>query len=162
MKEAQKFPADFDGIIAGAPANNQTHLQVWSIWVAQEMNKMPDSYLPPAKLAVLHKAVVAACDANDGVKDGVLNDPTKCHFDPKTIECKGADSATCLTLRASSGGAGDLCRPEESGRQRSFPDFEPGSEMGWSILARQASRLGGHRQLHLRCLQESRTGTGRP
>ena len=70
LKEAQKFPDDYNGIIAGAPANYQTHLHVWSIWVAQQMNKTPDSYLPPEKLAVLHKAVLAACDANDGVKDG--------------------------------------------------------------------------------------------
>jgi len=96
LKEAQKFPADFDGIVAGAPANYQTHLHVWSVWLAQEMNKTPDSYVPPEKLAVLHKAVLAACDAADGVKDGLINDPTRCHFDPKTIECKGEDQPTCL------------------------------------------------------------------
>ena len=78
LKEAQKFPLDFDGIVAGAPANFQTHLHVWSIWVAQQMNKTADSYLPPEKLAVLHQAVLAACDATDGVKDGLLSDPTRC------------------------------------------------------------------------------------
>ncbi len=50
LKEAQKFPADFDGIVAGAPANYQTHLHVWSVWLAQQMNKTADSYLPPEKL----------------------------------------------------------------------------------------------------------------
>ena len=96
LKEAQKFPADYDGIIAGAPANYQTHLHVWSIWVAQQVNKTPDSFLPPEKLTALHQAVVAACDAQDGVKDGLVSDPTRCHFDPKTIECKGEDLPNCL------------------------------------------------------------------
>ncbi len=134
LKEAQKFPADFDGIVAGAPANYQTHLHVWSIWVAQEMNKTPDSYLPPAKLAVLHKAVVAACDATDGVTDGLLNDPTKCHFDPKTIECKGADSATCLSSAQVAAVQAIYAGPKNSSGKEVFPTFEPGSELGWSIL----------------------------
>jgi feruloyl esterase len=135
LKEAQKFPADFDGIVAGAPANYQTHLHVWSVWVAQEMNKTPDSYLPPEKLAVLHKAVVAACDANDGVKDGLLNDPTKCHFDPKTIECKGADSADCLKPAQVAAVQAIYAGPKNSSGKEIFPTFEPGSELGWNLLA---------------------------
>jgi Tannase and feruloyl esterase len=137
LKEAQKFPADFDGIIAGAPANYQTHLHVWSIWVAQQMNKKPDSYLPPAKLAVLHQAVLAACDAEDGVKDGLLNDPTKCHFDPKSIECKGADSATCLTSAQVAAVQAIYAGPKNAAGKQVFPSFEPGSELGWNLLAGQ-------------------------
>jgi feruloyl esterase len=137
LKEAQKFPADFDGIIAGAPANYQTHLHVWSIWVAQQVNKTPDSFLPPEKLEVLHKAVVAACDAGDGVKDGLLNDPTRCHFDPKTIECKGEDSANCLKPAQVAAVQAIYAGPKNSGGKEVFPTFEPGSELGWSILAGQ-------------------------
>ncbi len=135
LKEAQKFPADFDGIIAGAPANYQTHLHVWSVWVAQQMNKTPESYLPPAKLAVLHKAVLAACDAEDGVKDGLLNDPTKCHFDPKSIECKGADSATCLTSAQVAAVQAIYAGPRNAAGKQIFPSFQPGSELGWNLLA---------------------------
>jgi feruloyl esterase len=134
LKEAQKFPADFDGIVAGAPANYQTHLHVWSIWVAQEMNKTPDSYLPPEKLAVLHKAVIAACDANDGVKDGLLNDPTKCHFDPKILECKGEDLPNCLKPDQVAAVQAIYAGPKSSNGKAVFPTFEPGSELGWSIL----------------------------
>jgi feruloyl esterase len=136
LKEAQKFPADFDGIIAGAPANYQTHLHVWSIWVAQQVNKSPDSSLPAAKLALLHQAVLAACDATDGVKDGLLDDPTKCHFDPKSIECKGADSAACLTTAQVEAVQAIYAGPKNprTGKEV-FPTFEPGSELGWSILA---------------------------
>ena len=135
LKEAQKFPADFDGIVAGAPANYQTHLHVWSVWVAQEMNKTPDSYLPPDKLAVLHKAVVAACDAQDGVKDGLLNDPTKCHFDPKTIECKGEDSSNCLKPAQVAAVQAIYAGPKNPRGKEIFPTFEPGSELGWNLLA---------------------------
>jgi feruloyl esterase len=137
LKEAQKFPADFDGIVAGAPANYQTHLHVWSIWVAQQMNKTPDSYLAPEKLAVLHKAVVDACDAGDGVKDGLLNDPTKCHFDPKTIECKGEDLPNCLKPAQVAAVQAIYAGPKNASGKEVFPSFEPGSELGWNLLAGQ-------------------------
>lgn len=136
LKEAQKFPADFDGIVAGAPANFQTHLHVWSIWVAQQMNKTPDSYIPPEKLQVLHKAVVAACDAQDGVKDGLINDPTRCHFDPKTIECKGEDLPNCLKPAQVAAVQAIMVSPKDpkTGKEI-FPTYEPGSELGWNLLA---------------------------
>ncbi len=122
LKEAQKYPADFDGIIAGAPANYQTHLHVWSIWVAQQVNKTPDSFLPPDKLAVLHKA-------------GLIGDPTRCHFDPKTIECKGEDSANCLKPAQVAAVQAIYAGPRNSSGKEVFPTFQPGSELGWSILA---------------------------
>ena len=135
LKEAQKFPADFDGIVAGAPANYQTHLHVWSVWLAEVMNKTPDSYVPPAKLAVLHKAVLAACDAADGVADGLINDPTRCHFDPKTIECKGQDAADCLSPAQVAAVQAIYAGPKSPSGKEIFPTFEPGSELGWGLLA---------------------------
>jgi feruloyl esterase len=135
LKEAQKFPADFDGIVAGAPANYQTHLHTWSVWVAQQMNKTPDSYLPPEKLAVLHKAVVAACDAQDGVKDGLINDPTRCHFDPKSIECQGEDLPNCLKPAQVAAVKAIYAGPKSPSGKEIFPSFEPGSELGWNLLA---------------------------
>jgi feruloyl esterase len=134
LKAAQKFPADFDGIVAGAPANYQTHLHVWSIWVAQQVNKTPGSYLSPEKLAVLHKAVLAACDAADGVKDGLINDPRRCHFDPKTIECTGADESTCLMPAQVAAVQAIYAGPKNSHGKEVFATFEPGSELGWGIL----------------------------
>ena len=135
LKEAQKYPADFDGIVDGAPANYQTHLHVWSVWLAQQVNKTPDSFLSPEKLGVLHKAVLAACDAADGVKDGLLNDPTKCHFDPKTIECKGEDLPTCLLPAQVAAVQAIYAGPENAAGKKIFPSYEPGSELGWSLLA---------------------------
>ena len=61
------------------------------------------SFIPPAKIPAIAAAVNAACDGLDGVRDGILNDPRQCHFDPATIQCKGEDSDQCLT------GAADHC-----------------------------------------------------
>ncbi len=71
LKEAQKFPADFDGIIAGAPANRTT----LSLWIAHAVLKDPASYIPPAKYPIIHQAALAACDAQDGLKDGLIDNP---------------------------------------------------------------------------------------
>ena len=96
LKEAQRFPNDYDGIVAGAAANPRTRLSSWQIWLAQGVLG-PQNHIPASKYRVIHKAVLEACDATDGLKDGLISDPTRCHFDPKTIECKGADAPTCLT-----------------------------------------------------------------
>jgi feruloyl esterase len=136
LKEAQKFPADFDGIIAGAPANYQMHLHVWSVAVAQAMDKEPGSYIPPEKYPAIHKAAIEACDALDGLKDGLIQDPTRCHFDPKVLECKGADSPACLTAPQVEA-ARKIYAPVKNTRTAAeiFPGMEPGSELGWAGLA---------------------------
>src|SRR5690242_13126388 len=97
LMEAQKFPDDFDAIIAGAPANYQTHLHAWDLSVAVPVLNNPAAALTTAKATALNKAVLAACDAKDGVKDGLLNDPRSCKSDPATLLCKAGDSDSCLT-----------------------------------------------------------------
>src|SRR5262249_49235407 len=93
LKEAQMFPDDYDAIIAGAPANRTAI----SLWIAHAVLKEPARYIPPSKYPVIHQAAVAACDMGDGLKDGLIDDPTKCHFDPKVLLCKDGDSPSCLT-----------------------------------------------------------------
>jgi feruloyl esterase len=129
LMEAQRFPADYDGIIAGAPANYMSHLQVWSLWVPKAVHETNESYIPPDKYPLIHKAVLEACDALDGVKDGVLEDPRRCHVDAKLLEC-------CLTP-AQAAAAQKLYGPAENPRTglKIFPGLEPGSEMGWGGLA---------------------------
>jgi feruloyl esterase len=135
LMEAQRFPADFDGIVAGAPANYLSHLQPWTLWVPKVVHESEGSFLPPAKLAVIHKAVIEACDALDGVKDGVIEDPSRCHFDPGVLKCEGADTAACLTT-AQVESARKLYGPlVNSAGTKIFPGFSPGSEMGWDLLA---------------------------
>ena len=97
LSEAQRFPADYDGIVAGDPGNNRIHLMVGFLYSWLALYKDPASPLTASKLPLINKAVVAACDAIDGLKDGIIDDPRLCHFDPGTLLCKGADDATCLT-----------------------------------------------------------------
>ena len=91
LKEAQRFPGDYDGIIAGAPANYWTHLMAGDLWPGYTTLQDAASYIPPAKYPLIHRAVLEACDALDGVKDGLIEDPRRCKFDPKILLCKGGD-----------------------------------------------------------------------
>jgi feruloyl esterase len=135
LMSAQKYPADFDGIVAGAPANYMSHLQPWSLWVSKAMHETEASYIQPEKYAVIHKAVLDACDALDGVKDGVIEDPSRCHFDPKTIECTSADTSACLTpaqVIAARLVYSDAVNPRTGAKI--LPSLERGGEMGWGAL----------------------------
>jgi feruloyl esterase len=136
LMEAQRFPNDYDGIAAGAPTNNWNNMMFGRMWVAQATLKDPASYIPPAKYPAIHKAVMEACDALDGVKDGVLEDPTRCHFDPGAIECKGADGPDCLTSPQVQA-ARKIYTPARNPRtgEAIFPAMEPGSELVWATLA---------------------------
>ena len=97
LMEAQRYAEDFDGIIAGAPASDWSHLFTGFLWNARALTETPASAIPPAKLPVIQKAVLAQCDAADGVKDGLLQDPRACRFDPSVLTCKGAEGPECLT-----------------------------------------------------------------
>lgn len=97
LTEAQRYPADFHGIVAGAPAIHWDSLQLRGAWDAQALLATPESYIPPAKLPVLQSAAITACDTIDGAKDGFIENPELCHFDPAVIQCKGDDAPNCLT-----------------------------------------------------------------
>jgi feruloyl esterase len=136
LKEAQRYPQDFDGIIAGAPASNWTGRAAQSIWVAQAVHKDEGSFIPPAKFAIIHQAALAACDALDGVEDGVLEDPRRCSFDPNILECKGADRADCLTapqVESARKIYGSSINPRT--KQALYPGLERGSELRWTTWA---------------------------
>ncbi|MGB7284781.1 MAG: tannase/feruloyl esterase family alpha/beta hydrolase [Candidatus Acidiferrum sp.] len=136
LMEAQRYPGDYNGILAGAPANYWTHLLSSALWDAQATTENPASYIPASKVPTIAHSVIAACDAIDGVKDGVLNDPRKCRFDPARLLCKANDSDSCLTqpqvtaLKKLYEGARD------SKDRAIFPGFMPGGEDGgggWSL-----------------------------
>jgi feruloyl esterase len=136
LMEAQRFPDDYDGIVAGAATNNWTNMMFARIWVAQATLSDPASYIPPAKYPMIHKAVLAACDAMDGLKDGVLNEPMKCGFDPGVLACKGVDAADCLT-KPQVEAARKIYSPATNPRTGGviFPPMERGSELVWGRLA---------------------------
>ena len=129
LMEAQRFPEDYDGILAGAPANNWTHMLSSAIDVVQTMTADPAAYISAMKLPAIHRAALEACDAQDGLKDGIINDPSKCHFDPGTLMCKKEDSLTCLTAPQ----VKTLRKLYAGGIDRNgislFPGYLPGSEL---------------------------------
>lgn len=131
LMEAQRYPADYDGILAGAPANYWTALLSMAAADTQALTVDPASFIPPAKIPAIASAVNAACDELDGVRDGILNDPRQCHFDPAKMQCKaGEDSDKCLTapqataLKKLYGGLRD------SRGHELFPGYLPGAETG--------------------------------
>jgi len=130
LMEAQRFPADFDGIIAGAPANPRSAVNALQLSFTQVLLKDDASFIPPAKYRLIHQAVVEACDALDGVKDDLIADPTRCHFDPRVLQCKGDEAPTCLTT-AQVESARTLLSPARSRKtgEELFPGYEPGAEL---------------------------------
>jgi feruloyl esterase len=96
LKEAQMFPTDFDGIIAGSPGSDWSGRSAQGVRLSH-LSEKDDARLSPAHLKLLHDAVVNACDAHDGVKDGLISNPSACKFDPAVLQCKGAAGDGCLT-----------------------------------------------------------------
>jgi feruloyl esterase len=136
LTEAQRFPEDYDGIVAGAAANYPTRLQGAQVWTGQAAHRSEAAYIPPEKYALIHKAVLQACDALDGVKDGVLEDPTRCHFDPADLACKDGGSPSCLTAEQVETARRIYAGPVDGHTgQNMFPGLERGSELGWAALA---------------------------
>ncbi|MBW8768566.1 MAG: tannase/feruloyl esterase family alpha/beta hydrolase [Gemmatimonadetes bacterium] len=146
VAELEAYPDDFDGVIAGAPGNNRVRLNAGFLWQYRANHAAHDDTMPiltPASLALVGRAVVAACDANDGVRDGVIDDPRDCAWTPDALRC--ADdraSPACLSpvqvaaLKAMYGGA----RNPRTGAQI-YPGWPKGSEA--PILAPDGSVLGG-------------------
>ena len=139
LMEAQRYPDDFDGIAAGAPANNMavqnTFHHAWNVLA----NKDADGnyILLAKKLPLIHDAVIEACDSIDGVGDGVIDDPRVCDFDPDTLLCaSGQDASTCLSpaeasvVRKLHDGATDA----RGHRLEVHISHEWGSELEWTLF----------------------------
>jgi feruloyl esterase len=132
LKMAQMFPEDYDGIIAGAPANRTAI----SLWIADAVLRDPARYIPPAKYPVIHAAALAACDAGDGVKDGLIDDPRKCRFDLSVLLCKAGDGPACLTAPQAAAARqiySNAVNPRT--KKELFASLVPGSELGWGAQA---------------------------
>jgi feruloyl esterase len=140
LMEAWKYPGDYDAVIAGAPVNYRTHQMTAELWIAQAVHKTDASYIPPAKYPAIHRAALDACDAKDGLKDGLIDDPRACRFDPAVLQCKEgpstSDSTSCLTAPQVAA-ARQIYSPAvaPSTRKDIFPALQPGGELGWDALA---------------------------
>jgi feruloyl esterase len=137
LAAAQRYPEDFDGIVAADPAYYLTHLQAGSeylSWVALKDGVEAASFIPPAKYAVLHRAVLDACDAKDGVKDSAIEDPTRCNFDPASIQCPGPENASCLTAAQVNTARRIYAGAKFADGTQIYSGFEPGSELVWGAM----------------------------
>lgn len=134
---ASMYPDDFDAIVAGAPPDIRSRVHAVRLVLHRFVHRTPGSYIPPEKYPVVHKAVLAACDAKDGVKDGVLENPGACRFDPKVLQCKDADGPSCLTAEQVDTARAlysDIKHPK-TGQVLYSPLLQPGSELLWGVLA---------------------------
>ncbi len=125
--EAERYPDDFDGVIANSPWVDQTGFTVGAIWNQRAVSTVS---LTPAKLALVAGKVMEKCDAIDGLKDGLIDDPRKCDFDPArdVPACTaGSDGSECLTAPEAAAIAKVYSGPISNGKPF-FPGFMPGSE----------------------------------
>lgn len=135
LAEAQRYPEDYNGIVEGDPASYFTHLMFSLQWYGVSAKRDPAGAIPQDKFALLHRAVLRACDSLDGVEDGIIGDPQQCHFDPRSLACKSGDGTGCLsaaqikTVEALYRGAANPRTGEQI-----FPGQAAGSELGWAGL----------------------------
>ena len=136
LMAASKYPEDFNGIVAGDPAIETTHMTAQQLWVGMAVHEDEASFIPPAKFPAIHKAALDACDALDGVKDGVIENPARCKFDPVVTQCKAEDTNDCLTPPQVEAARKLYTAPvNPRTKEAVFSPLEPGSELGWAGLA---------------------------
>ncbi|HUO23392.1 MAG TPA: tannase/feruloyl esterase family alpha/beta hydrolase [Caulobacteraceae bacterium] len=129
--EAQRYPADFDGIVAGDPGIRFVHQTGAELWTIKYIHDHPESLISKPKLKMLHDAVIAACDGLDGVKDGVIENPLRCKFDPIAIQCRHAEGPDCLTQAQVTLVRRLYAGTKDSKGRQVFPGLTRGSEVGW-------------------------------
>jgi feruloyl esterase len=133
LHEAQRYPLDYDGIVAGAPANYMTHLQAGGMWISHAIHMDPSSFIAASKLPAINQAVLDACDEIDGLKDGIVDDPRACAVDLARLKCSGGETDQCLTVAQLNGLAklyAGAKNPHTA--EQIFPGYMQGSELEWS------------------------------
>ncbi|HYM78921.1 MAG TPA: tannase/feruloyl esterase family alpha/beta hydrolase [Candidatus Dormibacteraeota bacterium] len=139
MTEAQRFPEDYDGIIAGAPVYSWTDEMVDQAWNARALQQIPSHALSKDKLPLLAKSVIKACAG----PDGLINDPRKCSFDPASLLCKDANDHQCLTSAEVEAVHQMYAGPKKSDGVQLSPGLSRGGESDWDWLWSNPERLGG-------------------
>jgi len=143
LSAAQRYPDDYDILAVTSMSSylsRHTFAQMW-IWYAT--HESDASFIPPAKYEIIHQAALKACDADDGLADGIIGTAERCHFDPVVIQCKAADAPDCLTAAQVAAARKIYAGPKNprTGKQIYSPLY-PGSELGWGQLAGGAEPLG--------------------
>jgi len=135
MQSAQRYPQDYDGIVAGAPALDWTGRASSALRVAAAVREKPDSMLDAAAMDTLHRGALAACDADDGVADGVISDPPRCRFDPAALQCAEGSTVACLSPSQVQAARAVYSSATNKASGRSITGLFPGSEKGWATWA---------------------------
>jgi len=161
LAETQRYPADYNGVVSGAPANYPTRMwpgETYPSWVTHRSKAYA---IPVEKLAMINKAAVAACDRLDSAEDGLIGDPRECNFDPTALICTGADSPDCLTKEQAESVAMVYAGLKDPTTGEQFwPGYEPGSELDGLVTS--ASRLSSHKDTSKAWFSITPSGIGRP
>ena len=135
MAEVQRFPVDLDAAVSVNFTNYGTRHGIAQMWLYDTTHRSPAHFIPSAKLPLIHRAVLDACDMQDGVKDGVLENPRACKFDPAALQCKGAEGADCLTAAQVDSVRRIYEMPHHTRTgEGMYGPMERGSELGWEDM----------------------------
>ena len=129
LMEATRFPEDYDGIMAGAPAAEFTDLILSMIWTAQ-VQEPPGAAMHMEQSQLLQQEVLAQCDALDGQTDGLISDPQRCKFDPSKLACGISNSPQCFTPPQLDALRKIYAGPHDAAGRRVAPAFGPGGAEG--------------------------------
>jgi feruloyl esterase len=134
LMSAQRYPEDFDAILAGAPANDHLFLHAGDMVRMIDIYKDKEGLIPKAKQTILAKAVMDACDALDGVKDSLITNPMACKFDPAVLQCKSGDAADCLTPKQVATAKRLYAPAKNSKGELVFPGYAYGGESAYNMM----------------------------
>jgi tannase/feruloyl esterase len=134
LMEAQRYPEDFDAILAGAPANDHIYLHAGGMWRMTMIDKDFAGFIPQAKQDMLAKAVMNACDTLDGVRDNLITNPMVCKFDPGVLQCKNGDAPDCLTAKQVATAKTLYTAAKTSKGELIFPGYAPGGELRYNVM----------------------------
>jgi len=125
LMAVQRYPEDFDGVVVGGSVIDRTGLMVMFNWTQRALL---GAEIPPYKIPAMQQATLAACDAGDGLGDGLIDRPDTCSFDPGVLTCKGADGPACLTPAQVEAWRKILDGPRNAAGQQLYPGYSPGHE----------------------------------
>jgi feruloyl esterase len=142
LMEAQRYPDDYDGIVAGAPANNRTRLHMEILWNFVVSERDPADQIPVQKLQWMTQAVLKACAQQKTVSsDAFLSEPMSCKWDPLALLCKSGETPECLTPQQVAAARSIYSGPVNSRTEISlYPGLERGSEAGWKLFEKPSER----------------------
>jgi feruloyl esterase len=143
LSAAQRYPDDYDIIAVTGMSSYLSRHTFGQMWVWYATHKDAQSFIPAEKYPVIHEAALRACDALDGLKDGIVGNPEKCNFDPVVIQCKAAPAADCLTAPQVEAARKIYAGPTNPRtKEEIYSPLYPGSEPGWAQLAGGDQPLG--------------------